>query len=626
MILNNQRKSAVVSATPSEGTSGLYAQIVESSADAIVVTTLEGFVTYWNGAAERLYGVTSAEMLGRGFTELIPGHLDSEYHAYRWRVSTGIRVEPWFTSHRHKQGQTLEVRVSMSALLDASGTAVGIVYLIGTAAASEGFRAALLAQPSSLVSVTDFALEALSQSERQRLETESQYRLLVESAVDYAIFSLDLDGRVKNWNLGARRLYGYKADDILGKHLEVFYLPDTRRQRQAAQALEGVSRDGRYQDEGARVRKNGSEFWAHTNITSIQDGNGRAIGYAVIVRDLTEQRQLMARQELLGASVENTPDCVLITDADLNQPGPRILYVNRSFERMSGYKLEELQGQTPRLFQGPQTDQAMLKRLRKALDEKRVFVAETTNYRKDGTAYRVRWQIAPIHNSDGKITHFVSVQQDVSAHRSGVDLHASFPEVVRVLDFTVSGGPLLPGSSLRGRLEDVGGAGSLVQMLSVVNPSGALILNGQIRLHFRGGRIVYLEHPHLTGLEAAVQAFQLESGSFEFSALEHQPEGVLAIDPVSVALEAARRSDEAKQSGEWLPDITPIKSEGFLVLPTVQVALAFASSVGLEHFRAELQRDPSWEGERVVLTGRGFRVVAVTGRLDELPPQIDQFF
>ncbi|NJK46350.1 MAG: DUF4388 domain-containing protein, partial [Pleurocapsa sp. SU_196_0] len=299
---------------------------------------------------------------------------------------------------------------------------------------------------------------------------------------------------------------------------------------------------------------------------------------------------------VLSSSLENNPDCVLITDAELDLPGPRILYANPSFERMSGYRLADLLGQTPRLFQGPDTDRDMLRRLRKALDERRIFVAETTNYRRDGTPYRVRWQITPIFDATGAITHFVSVQRDVTARRddgaqhSALESGASFPEVVRVLDFTVSGGSLLPGSSFRGRLEHVGGAGSLVQMLSVSNPSGALVLNGQIRLHLQGGRIVYLEHPRLTGIEAAVNAFQLESGTFEFTAIEHQPDAVLEINPVNVALEAARRNDEARHSGEWP---APDSSEGVLVVPTVAVAVTFASSVGIEHFRATLRHDPS---------------------------------
>ena len=192
-----------------------------------------------------------------------------------------------------------------------------------------------------------------------------------------------------------------------------------------------------------------------------------------------------------------------------------------------------------------------------------------------------------------------------------------------MLDFTVSGGSWLPGTSLRGRLEDVGGAGSLVQMFSVSNPSGALILDGQIRLHLRDGRIIHIDHPHLTGMEAAVNAFAIETGSFEFTALHNQPESNFEINPLDVALEVARRNDEARQSGE--SPTSPLNApptQGLLILPTLEVAVTFASSIGLEHFTADLQSDSSWQGQRVVLTGRGFRVVSIKGTLSDLPAQI----
>ena len=603
----------------------LYAQIVESSSEAIVTTDLEGFVTYWNSAATRLYGLSALQMIGQGFTTLVPAALHSEYHAHRWRINAGIRTDAWFTQQQLPNGRQLEVRIAMSALLDAEGQAVGIAYFVSPTSSSALVRQALNAHSDSLSSVTELSMQLLEDSEQTRLETESQHRLLIENAVDYALFSLSLEGRVKMWNLGAQRLHGYRSEDILGQHLNVFYPPEARQQQLAKHALSTALREGRFEDHTTQVRKNGTQFWAQITIATLRDPLGQASGYIVVLRDLTEQRQMIERQRLLTDSIEHNPDCVLITDADLEQPGPRILYANPSFERMSGYSLTQLLGKTPRLFQGPDTDQEMLKRLRSALERKRIFVAETTNYRQDGTPYRVRWQIAPIFDSAGEVTHFVSLQRNISAQQqqSGRANQSAFPEIIRVLDFTVSGGSWLPGTGLRGRLEDVGGAGSLVQMFSVSNPSGTLILDGQIRLHLRDGRIVHIDHPQLAGMEAAVNAFAMEIGNFEFTALNNPPEASFEINPLTVALEVARRNDESKHSGEW-PAPTPAApaTQGLLILPTLGVAVTFASSIGLEHFEANLQSDPSWQGQRVVLTGRGFRVVAIRGTLSDLPAQI----
>ena len=611
--------------TQNPATNPLYTQIVESSSEAIVTTGLEGFITYWNNAATRLYGLNAAQMIGQGFTTLVPTTLASEYHAHRWRISAGIRSDAWFTRHQLPNGRQLEVRIAMSAILDTDGEPSGIAYFISPTSSSALVRQALTAHTDSLSSVTDLSMQLLENSEQTRVETESQHRMLIENAVDYALFSLSLEGRVKMWNLGAQRLHGYSSQDILGQHLDVFYPPEARQQLVAKHTLETALREGRFEDHTVQVRKNGTQFWAQITIAAMRDALGQITGYIVVLRDMSEQRQMLERQRLLNDSIELNPDCVLITDADLTQPGPRILYANPSFERMSGYSLTRILGKTPRLFQGPDTDQEMLKRLRSTLERKRIFVAETTNYRQDGTPYRVRWQIAPIFDSSGEVTHFVSLQRNISAQQpSSSDNQSSFPEIIRVLDFTVSGGSWLPGTGLRGRLEDVGGAGSLVQMFSVSNPSGALILNGQIRLHLRDGRIIHIDHPYLTGMEAAVNAFSIEMGSFEFTALHNPPESGFEINPLTVALEVARRNDEARHTGEWpAPTLeTPPATQGLLILPTLEVAVTFASSVGLEHFEASLQADPSWKGRRVVLTGRGFRVVAIKGSISDVPARI----
>ncbi|WP_417666101.1 diguanylate cyclase [Pseudidiomarina sp.] len=119
-------------------------------------------------------------------------------------------------------------------------------------------------------------------------------------------------------------------------------------------------------------------------------------------------------------AVEQAYDSVLITDAALESPGPRILYANSAFCRKTGYTLKELVGQSPRILQGPLTDKNVLNRLRQNLIDGERFEGATVNYRKDGSAYIVRWSISPVHNAAGKITHFVSIQRDIT-HESELE-------------------------------------------------------------------------------------------------------------------------------------------------------------------------------------------------------------
>src|SRR6266498_2514264 len=118
-----------------------------------------------------------------------------------------------------------------------------------------------------------------------------RFRLLVESVRDYAIFMLDAGGRVATWNVGAERLKGYKAEEIVGQHFSRFYPQDAVERRWPEHELEVAQREGRFEDEGWRVRKDGSRFWANVVITALRDDEGRLLGFSKVTRDLTERKR-----------------------------------------------------------------------------------------------------------------------------------------------------------------------------------------------------------------------------------------------------------------------------------------------------------------------------------------------
>jgi PAS domain S-box-containing protein len=121
-------------------------------------------------------------------------------------------------------------------------------------------------------------------------EVDDQFRLLVSTVVDYAIFMLDPTGHIATWNEGAERIKGYSADEIIGRHFSVFYPADQVQIRKPDWELEVARRDGRYEEEGWRVRKDGLRFWAHVVITAMRDETGRLRGFGKVTRDLTEKR------------------------------------------------------------------------------------------------------------------------------------------------------------------------------------------------------------------------------------------------------------------------------------------------------------------------------------------------
>jgi PAS domain S-box-containing protein len=138
---------------------------------------------------------------------------------------------------------------------------------------------------------------------------------------------------------------------------------------------------------------------------------------SALQREVIERTRAEVSLRLLGSAVEQSRESILITDADLDLPGPKITFVNPAFTKMTGYSAEEAIGKTPRILQGPRTDKAALSRLRKNLERGEAFSCEAINYRKDGKEFYVEWQAAPLRDASGKITHFVAIQRDITARK-----------------------------------------------------------------------------------------------------------------------------------------------------------------------------------------------------------------
>src|SRR5207249_4509621 len=123
-----------------------------------------------------------------------------------------------------------------------------------------------------------------------------QFALFISSVVDYAIFMLDPAGVIVTWNEGAQRIKGYRADEVIGRHFSIFYPAEDARNRKPDWELEVAKREGRYEEEGWRIRKDGSRFWASVVITALRDDTGRLRGFGKVTRDLTERRKADERR------------------------------------------------------------------------------------------------------------------------------------------------------------------------------------------------------------------------------------------------------------------------------------------------------------------------------------------
>jgi diguanylate cyclase (GGDEF)-like protein/PAS domain S-box-containing protein len=321
----------------------MYRLLVESVVDyAIYMLTPDGIVANWNAGAQRAKGYTADEIVGQHFSrfynaaEIAAGTPDKNLAIAREQgrfEDEGLRLR--------KDGTAFWAHVVIDAIRDDRGAILGFAK------------------------ITRDCTEQRKALEEQQ-EQERRFRYLIQGVTDYAIYMLDTDGHVVNWNAGAERAKGYTAAEIVGRHFSVFYREDDRAAGLPQEALATARRDLRFEAEGWRLRKDGAEFRAHVVIDAVHDDAGQLIGFAKITRDVTErhlrEEELRAAKQaaesasertaslsrFLDSVISNIPASVLVLDADNGQ----ILLANLQAQRLFHGAPIDLAGCTARACLG----------------------------------------------------------------------------------------------------------------------------------------------------------------------------------------------------------------------------------------------------------------------------------
>ncbi|HZR69062.1 MAG TPA: PAS domain S-box protein [Burkholderiales bacterium] len=245
-----------------------------------------------------------------------------------------------------------------------------------------------------------------------------RFRLLVESVRDYAIFMLDPEGRVATWNAGAQRIKGYSAEEIIGRHFSTFYPPDAVAAQWPQQELEMAKRDGRFEDEGWRLRKDGTRFWANVVITALYARSGELRGFGKVTRDLTERRaheeRVRASEERFRMLVEGVKDYAIF----MLDPQGRVVSWNAGAQRIKGYQPEEIIGQHFSVFYPPEA-------LERGWPEYELSVArkdgrfedEGWRVRKDKSLFWANVVVTPLHGDDGVLRGYSKVTRDMTERK-----------------------------------------------------------------------------------------------------------------------------------------------------------------------------------------------------------------
>jgi PAS domain S-box-containing protein len=260
-------------------------------------------------------------------------------------------------------------------------------------------------------------MEHTKRFETSRMD-EERYRLLVESVIDYAIYMLDPDGVVVSWNAGARRFKGYEANEIIGRHFSQFYTDEDRQAGVPVRALETATREGKFESEGWRVRKDGTRFWAEVVIDPIRTESGELIGFAKITHDVSDRK---AAEETLRQSQEQFRLLVQgVTDYAIYMLDPmgRVSSWNVGAQRIKGYLAGEIIGEHFSRFYTSEdrTRGDPQKALETARAEGR-FEKEGWRVRKDGTRFWANVVIDAIRSEDGTLIGFAKVTRDITLQR-----------------------------------------------------------------------------------------------------------------------------------------------------------------------------------------------------------------
>jgi len=245
-----------------------YRVLVEAITDyAVFMLDPVGTVTSWNPGAQRFKGYTAPEIIGQNFSEFYTPEdraAGLPQKALAIAASTGkFEIEGWRV---RKDGSRIWAHAVLDAIRDPSGELIGYAKITRD-----------LTERKS-------AEEALKRS-------EEQFKLLVQSVTDYAIYMLDSQGHVASWNVGAQRIKGYQPNEIIGAHFSRFYTHEDRKNGEPQSALAVAAEQGHFEKEGWRIRKDGTRFWASVVIDAIRDQSGTLIGFAKITRDISEKRK-----------------------------------------------------------------------------------------------------------------------------------------------------------------------------------------------------------------------------------------------------------------------------------------------------------------------------------------------
>jgi len=353
----------------------------------------DGYVKYSNPAATAITGYSADELLNQSLSLFYTDGNDSTKSGYE--LSQALKKGKYMSEGwRIKKGEArFWGEILLSPVYDEKNTLAGYSCIIRD-------------------------ISEKKQLELELRKSEERYRLMVEGVKDYAIFMLDANGYIQTWNDGAKRIKGYNSNEIIGKHFSIFYRAEDLENKKPERELTIAIKEGRYEEDGWRVKKNGSVFWANVVLTALYSEQNKLIGFSKLTRDLTERKrkeeELQQSEERYRSLVEQVTDYGIFM---LDEKG-RIASWNEGARRIKGYNADEIIGKYFAIFY-PEEDILNGKpayELKVARAEGK-FEEEGWRLKKDGSRFWANVVITAVYNKQGILVGFSKVTRDLTERK-----------------------------------------------------------------------------------------------------------------------------------------------------------------------------------------------------------------
>jgi PAS domain S-box-containing protein len=413
-----------------------FGRLFERIRDAVIVADAETQrIVLWNAAAARMFGYSASEALKLRVEELVPEPLKAAHRAgiARYaRTGHGQYIDsdaPLDLPAVRKNGEEISVELSLSPIRpvhDADGGEAKFVLAIirdvtkrkGAEDAVRQLNKDLEKRVEERTSQLEATIAELESNQKELRQSEERFRLLVEGARDYAIFMLGPDGRVVSWNEGAEVIHGYEASEVVGEDFSVFYAGEDIERGLPGEDLRAAGTEGRFEEEGFRVRKDGAPFQAEVVIMALKDEAGSLRGFSHVTRDITASKEA---EEALRSSLRSLADLKAALDESaivaITDKHGKITYVNDKFCEISKYYMEELVGQDHSILNSGYHASEHFEDLWNTIARGDVWRGEIRNQTRDGSPYWVDITIVPFLDEAGEPDQYFAICNDITRYK-----------------------------------------------------------------------------------------------------------------------------------------------------------------------------------------------------------------